>query len=115
MSQIVTKRSLEAMCRTAASEEQLARIIGRAVLALFKRQTEDERKDNTTRVHNRRGFKPQDAREGSITAKYFIKHGTLQDWQVRKWTKTNEMGEMRITKYWRQLNEEAVARRAAQG
>ena len=111
--QIVTKASLTSMIRTAASEEQLARIIGRACLALFKRQTEAERADNNVKVQNNRGFMPQDAKKGSITAKYFIKHGTLMDWQVRQWTNVNEKGEMRIVKYWRQLNEEAVARKAA--
>lgn len=81
--------------------------IGRALVHLLKRQTEAEAKLNTTSVHNERGFTPADARQGSICAKYYIKHGKLEDWQVKKWRERNAKGISRIAKYWAQLNEEA--------
>lgn len=106
----ITKQVLEIMI-TEADVERKARIIGRACLALFRRQTEDEKAANTTTHTNRKGFTQSDARQGSITAKYFIKHGTLQDWQVAQWVRQEARGNMRISKYWRQLDEEARARR----
>lgn len=106
MDRIVTRESLRKMLEV-ASPERKAKIVGRACVALFKRQTEAEKMDNSTKVVNLRGFCAQDARTGSITAKYFIKHGSLQDWQVEKWTKEDRRGTPRIVKYWRQLDEEA--------
>lgn len=106
MSHIVTRESLRKMLEV-SSPDRKAKIVGRACLVLFKRQTEAEKADNDTKVTNMRGFCAQDARSGSITAKYFIKHGTLQEWQVEKWTKTDVRGTPRIVKYWRQLDEEA--------
>jgi hypothetical protein len=55
--------------------------IGRALVHLFNRQTEDEKATSDTRHHNARGFTPADAKRGSITAKYYIKHRKLEDWQ----------------------------------
>ena len=45
--------------------------IGRALVHLFRRQTEDEQESNSTRHDNQRGFTSSDARRGSITAKYY--------------------------------------------
>jgi len=105
----ITKRVLEVMINEADLDRK-ARLIGRACLALFRRQTEDEKNANTTTHTNQRGFTQGDARQGSITAKYFIKHGTLQAWQIELWTRREARGNMRISKYWRQLDEEAKAR-----
>ena len=111
---IVTKKSLQDMLAYEADEERLKQIIGRALVALFRRQTEVEKAVNTTKTVNNRGFTAADAKSGSITAKYFIKHGTLLDWQVRKWAAgMGEFGEPRLVKYWRQLNEVAEEKRAA--
>lgn len=107
--QIVTRESLEQMLFT-ASPEKRAKIIGRAMVALFKRQTESERMSNTTDNLNNQGFSGSDARRGSITAKYFIKHGTLLEWMVEQWMKPQRNGCPRIVKYWKQLNEVAVAK-----
>ena len=109
MSYLVTRESLRKMLEV-SSPERKAEIIGRACVVLFKRQTKTEQAINSTEITNFRGFCAQDARSGSITAKYFIKHGKLEDWQVEKWTKTDRRGTPRIVKYWRQLNEEAVER-----
>lgn len=108
---MITKRILENMI-IEANPEKRARIVGRACLALFRRQTQDEQVANTTNHTNMRGFTQGDARQGSITAKYFIKHGTLQDWQINQWIKREARGNMRISKYWRQLDQEARARAA---
>ena len=109
---MLTKHILENMIQTADPAKR-AKLIGRACLVLFKRQTDSEKQINDAVIHNNVGFCKQDAREGSITAKYFIKNGTLQDWQVEKWTKVDCRGRMRIVKYWRQLNE-AAQEKAAQ-
>lgn len=76
------------------------RAVGRALVRIFERQTEDERQTNDTRVYNMRGFTGADARSGSITAKYFIKHGSLQPWMLEKWRKPGpKSGKPRICKY----------------
>ena len=56
------------------------------------------------------GFTGADAHSGCLTAKYFIKHGTLADWQVERWTKLSKSGFSRLTKYHKQLNEIAIAK-----
>ena len=37
----------------------------------------------------------------------------MQDWQIERWLKPNARGQMRIVKYWKQLDE-AAQERAAQ-
>jgi hypothetical protein len=86
--------------------------IGRALVHLFKRQTEAEREVNTTAVHNMRGFTPADARVGSITAKYYIKNKKLLDWQIAQWLDANAKGRLRLEKYYRQIAEEVSAKSA---
>lgn len=107
---MITKNSLYMMIVN-ADAEKVQHIIGRALVALFNRQIDAEKADNTTKMTNYRGFAQNDARQGSITAKYYIKHGKLLDWQVQAWTKRNVKGTLRIQKYWRQLDE--VAREKA--
>jgi len=109
---VITKNSLENMILTANTERQ-AQIIGRACLALFNRQTESEQQINEAVINNLAGFCKQDAREGSITAKSFIKNKTLAEWQVEKWTKRDVRGTMRIAKYWRQLAAVSASRAVA--
>ena len=83
-------------------------VIGRALLALLDRQTEDEKICNDTRVWNAVGFSGADAKSGSLTAKFFAKHGKLLDWQLDKWTKKAKNGYPRLCKYHKQLNEIAL-------
>jgi len=84
--------------------------VGRALVHLFRRQTADEQQHNSTKHTNHRGFTGADAHVGSITAKYYIKHGTLQDWQLKQWRKPNRRGVARLAKYYRQVAEEAQNR-----
>ena len=100
---IVTRESLQSMLDQASPEKRAA-IIGRALLVVFRNQTETEQSANTTNVDNGIGFTGADARSGTLTAKYFMKHQTLADWQVERWMKPGKAGFARLTKYWKQLD-----------
>lgn len=102
MEKLVTKQSMIEAIRN-GSDEYVTRYVGRALVAIFSYQTEAEKATNTTRENNFVGFSGSDATTGSITAKYFMKHGTLQGWMLDNWTK-DWRGAPRITKYWKQLN-----------
>lgn len=65
-----------------------------------------------TRETNFRGFAQCDARAGSLSARFYIKHRMLNDWQIELWRKTNVRGVSRLGKYWRQIAEEVEARNA---
>lgn len=84
------------------------KVVGKALVVLLNRQTRAEAEANVTNVDNDIGFSANDARSGCITAKYFIKHGRLEDWQMERWTRPGRGGYPYITKYWRQLNDEAT-------
>lgn len=94
-------------------DEVGTRAVGRALVHLFNRQTEDEQAVNDTRHHNQRGFTGADARRGSITAKYFLKHRTLLDWQLEYWRAPNRRGVPRLGKYYAQIAEEAKRKATA--
>ena len=112
MKKIVTKASLVRMLND-ANEAKKAQIIGRALVVLFQRQTEDEQIVNETHHRNWRGFNSGDAKQGSIGAKTFLKRGNLMDFQVEYWLKKGSKGTPRIVKYHRQLNEAALAKAKA--
>ena len=105
---IVTVESLQTLLNT--KPELRAHIIGRACVVLFRNQTAQEQSANTTNVNNGVGFAGADAYSGSLTAKYYMKHNALQDWQINKWLKPNKNGVPRICKYHRQLNDAAEAK-----
>ena len=106
---LVTRDSLHALI-----ERKPIETIGRALVAIFKTgQTDAERSSNTTDVDNGIGFSGADARGASITAKYFIKYGTLQAWQVEQWTRVAKNGYPRLCKYAKQLNAIAVSKQTA--
>lgn len=107
---IVTRDSLQAMLDE-QDPQYVARVVGRALVAIFEYQTSAERCGNTTDVANGVGFSGADARAGSLGAKCFIKHRTLLDWQVAQWTRRGKNGYSRLTKYAKQLNTIAVSRR----
>ena len=91
--------------------EKVANMVGRALVALFRRQTLDEQVSAHTRYDNDRGFTAADAESGTIGAKTFIRHGRFTaDWQWERWIKLNTKGIPRIAKYVRQLNEIAQER-----
>jgi hypothetical protein len=102
---IVTKQWLAEKVRANPSY-----VIGRALLALFKRQTEAEQAYNITKLHNGIGFSANDARVGCIAAKTYLKYGSLQGKLLQAWLKPNKQGLPRIVKYSNQLNEIALQR-----
>ena len=103
---LVTKESMIEMLN---DPKIRIKCIGRALVALLSRQVEDEKRSAETKLHNGLGFQPADAYSGTLTAKYFLKHKTLLDWQVEKWMKpTGKKGLPRLVKYSRQLNEIAL-------
>ena len=108
---IVSQNSLQLMLEAASPEKRVA-IIGRALVALFNRQTETEKTINDTTQWNKVGFSGADGKSGSLTAKYYLKHGTLLDWQVERWMKPQRNGYARLCKYHKQLNEIATRKMA---
>ena len=106
---IVTRDSLAQLL---TREDIRVHVLGRALKVLMDRQTEDERSSNTTNHSNNRGFASCDAKQGTITAKTYIKRGTLLDFQVEFWTKPMKNGYPRICKYHAQLNEAAEQKKA---
>lgn len=108
MTNIVTRASLLQLLNDEAKRQH---VIGRALVVLFEHQTRTEQAANHTQVHNFIGFSSSDARDGSITAKYYIKHKALLPWQIDNWMK-DFRGFPRIAKYWKQLDAAAQARRA---
>lgn len=101
---IVTRESLILMIQTSPTKRQ-KHIVGRALVAIFNKQTDEEKNINSTKENNGIGFAGCDARTGSITAKYYLKHKTIEDWQLEKWL-TND----RIIKYHKQLNAIAISK-----
>ena len=108
---IVSKNGLQMMLEDASAEKR-SHIVGRACVVLFDRQTKDEKVTNTTNNHNNVGFTGADARSGSLTAKYYLKHKKLLEWQVERWMKMQKSGYARLCKYHKQLNEAAAAKAA---
>lgn len=101
---LVTKDSLNRMLNN-PNTDYVDMVIGRALTALLQRQTEAEQRSNSTEQHNNVGFTGTDGRAGALTAKYFIKHKKLLQWQREMWLKPNKNGTARIVKYHKQLNE----------
>lgn len=81
------------------------RAVGRALVALYERQTYAERNSERTIEFNGVGFTGVDGGVGASMAKAFMKYDSLTPKQVAYWRKTNKNGVMRIGKYWRQLLE----------
>lgn len=97
---IVTKQYLKERI-----EANPSLVIGRALVALFRRQVEEEQSINATKHLNGRGFSKQHGRIGALGAKYFLKHGTLEPWQMTPWLKLSSNGFPSICRYAKQLNE----------
>lgn len=77
--------------------------VGRALVALNARQTEDERAAETTKHDNGRGFRSCDARMGTSMAKQYLQRGFLTPKQLAYWRKPNKNGKPRIACYATQL------------
>lgn len=86
--------------------------MGRALVHLFNRQTFDEKESNDAKHDNGVGFTSGDARKGTITAKYYLKHKKLEDWQRNYWLDRDAKGRSRLGKYYRQIKEEAEKKRS---
>ena len=85
----------------------IEKYIGTALVRIFERQTESEKKQNDVKEWNTVGFAGCDAKSGCIHAKFFLKHKRLEQWMIEAWTRDFK-GSPRITKYHRQLNEIAL-------
>lgn len=110
---LVTRTSLKEMLEDERGHEYVQHVVGRACVALFGLQTRTEQASNHTEVLNMEGFSGPDARQGSLCAKYYLKHGKLLDWQLAQWTKIWRGNNMpRLCKYAKQLN--AIAEAKAQ-
>jgi len=104
---IVTKESLNNMLQ---NPEKRVLVLGRALLAIYKRQTEQEQNINDTVEHNNVGFTSADAARGSISARYFMHRHTLNERTIAHWMAKTKNGYPRICKYSKQLNEIAIER-----
>lgn len=116
---IVTRDSLQEMIDREINDDgtytdKLQHIIGRALVALFERQTAGEQSANVTAEHNTIGFNGSDGRSGALTAKSYLKNKRLAQWQVERWVKNSgNTSYSRITKYHKQLNEIAMEKARA--
>jgi len=108
---IVTRDSLKNMLEN-PNQDYVMHVVGRALVALFNRQTEAEKATNSTNQDNGIGFAGCDAISGSLTAKSYLKNKKLLGWQVDKWTKPAKNGYPRLCKYHAQLNQIAQEKRA---
>lgn len=88
------------------------RAVARALLVLYARQTEDEKVQEQTRYDNGRGFQASHAKRGTSMAKFFLNRGFLTPKQIAYWRATTPSGRMRISVYWRQLQEAAAEKDA---
>lgn len=108
---LVTRDSIRELLNTPDRQFRV-RVIGRALVGLFERQTAQEKSSNHTIINNWVGFAAHDAKSGTLTAKYFLKNKDLLDWQVERWMKIGKTGYPRLCKYHRQLNEIAIAKQS---
>ena len=58
------------------------RWLTRGIVAIYERQTQDEQKQDTVKYHNRKGYKPQDAKFLSSLAKWIIAGRPLTEKQT---------------------------------
>ena len=101
----VTRDSIQLMLNN-PNRDFVMHVVGRALVAIFKRQTEDEKSSNTTSKANNIGFASCDARSGSLTAKSYLKNKKLEDWQIDRWLVISEKTNYaRLCKYHTQLNQ----------
>lgn len=79
--------------------------VARALVALYKRQTEDEKAIGMTKHNNGKGFTAAHGEIGSSMAKFYIQNGFLTKKQIEYWRKPTEKRGMRIALYVGQLLE----------
>lgn len=100
---LVTREWLREKLATAKSPSY---VIGRALIAIYERQTSEEQSSASTRVRNGVGFTGADAEIGTRCAKAALA-GELKPWMVKIWSGVTSTGFPKICKYARQLNEVA--------
>ncbi len=100
---IVTKDSLQLMLDS-SNPQYVQAVIGKALSALYDYQTAEEQNSDATLNHNGVGFTGADAHSGSKTAKFWMRHHKLLDWQIEMWLKKGVKGYARLAKYHKQLN-----------
>lgn len=83
--------------------QEPSKVIGRALAAIYKHQTATEQSTTSTLNKNGVGFCKPDARIGTIGARMFNAHGTLQPWVIEIWSKPVKDGYPRICRYASQL------------
>ena len=66
-------------------------VIGRALVALNERRTEDEQRIKTTKYRNGRGFRPCHAHMGTSMANFYNDRKHLTPKQITYWTKPTQM------------------------
>jgi hypothetical protein len=93
-------------------QENPNKTIGRALAAIYNNQTSSDQASTSTRHNNGIGFSKPDARVGSIGARMFHAHGSLQKWVVDIWSRPAKDGYPRICKYANQLQYIAEAKSA---
>lgn len=82
--------------------------VGRALVHLNNRQTLDEQSSGETLNRNGMGFQPCHAHVGTSMANFYEKRGFLSPKQVNYWQNdSNKLQKARISRYWKQLVEEA--------
>jgi hypothetical protein len=109
MEKIVTKEKLAEWVK-----ENPQMYIGRALVALYNRQVDEEQSSNITKYKNGVGFSANDARVGTLGAKCYLREGKLTEKLLKPWVNTDpKTGLPRICKYAGQLNEIALAKAAA--
>jgi hypothetical protein len=99
LQKLVTKEWL-----IAKLDKNAEHVIGRALVAIYSRQV-DEEKSGITIFANGVGFSKPDANLGTLTAKIFLRSGNVPDKLKRLWLLPNRKNEPRIVKYANQLNE----------
>lgn len=105
---LVTRDSLQNMIDHADAAKRM-HIVGRALKALYARQTPREQACQGTIELNNRGFSGCDAEIGSSHATYYTRNGYLTPKQLNIWLKKKqEKGYCRLSRYWKQLNEVAI-------
>jgi hypothetical protein len=77
--------------------------VARALVALNKRQTQDEQAHETTKYANGMGFRPCDAARGTGMAQFYTARGYLTPKQIAFWRKREKNGKMKIAVYAGQL------------
>lgn len=104
---LVTKDSMVELLSD-PNKKFIEAVIGRAILALYNRQTASEQNSHITKEANGIGFTSYDAEIGSKTAECWKNKGTLEFWMVRYWTKKGKAGFPAVSRYHKQLNEIAL-------